>query len=443
MSTARSLATLERIAGAQAEAAPHLAGGALWAARRHTALERLLEHGLPGRRDENWRHFDLRAVDKRDFRRVAAPALDAGMLGRALDALPGACRLVLVNGRYSATLSSASLPAGVSATPLHEALARDPGGAAGRLAPPGEGTDERYALVAEAFAGEGLLLEFAPGAEVIAPVEVVHVAASDSPGAMHTRLLIDAGPGSRAAVVERFISVGAAELFVNLHAEVAVAEGAALAYYRVQQLGGTTTLVETLSTRIARDGHYAQHGFPLGAAVARTSQRVVLAGEGAEAILDGLFLADGTRQVDLYALLEHAAPRTRSEQVFRGVATDTGHGAFNGKVIVHAGAQKSDSSQSSRNLILSPAAEIDVRPQLEIHADDVKCSHGATVGSLDPNQLFYLLSRGLDRRTAQGLLTFAFCEDVLRRVRLPELRRALEAAVVGRLPDREVILEFV
>jgi Fe-S cluster assembly protein SufD len=443
VSAARGPTVLERIGSAQAEAEPRLGGGPLWAARRQAALQRLLARGLPTRRDENWKYLNLRSVEKRDFRPVAGAAPDLAAIEPQLVALPDACRIVLVDGRHAPWLSSPALPAGVVATPLHEALARSPESLAGRLAAPGDGADERFALLAEAFTGAGLVLELAAGAEVSTPLYIVHVSTGRTPGAAHSRVVIDARPRARAVVVEHFLSVGGAETLQNLQLQVDVADGAQLDHYRVQQLGTATAMVETLQVRVGAQARYEQHGFPLGAAIARTSLRLVLDGEGAEGIVNGLFLADGSRQVDLYTLIEHARAHTRSVEMFRGIAADTGHGAFNGRIIVQPGAQKSDSSQSSRNLILSPAAEIDARPQLEIHADDVKCSHGATIGSLDPNQLFYLLSRGLDRATAQGLLTFAFCEDVLRRVRLPALRRHLELAVVGRLPDRDIIREFV
>jgi Fe-S cluster assembly protein SufD len=177
--------------------------------------------------------------------------------------------------------------------------------------------------------------------------------------------------------------------------------------------------------------------------VLRSNLHLRLAGAGAECALHGLFMVDGQRQADLYTLIEHVAGHTRSEELVRGVATNRGRGAFNGRILVGPGAAKADSSQSSRNLILSERAEINSRPQLEILTDDVKCSHGSTTGSLDPTQLFYLLSRGIDPETARGLLTFAFCEDVVARVSHPALRTHIEELVVGRLPDRDIIREFL
>jgi len=153
-------------------------------------------------------------------------------------------------------------------------------------------------------------------------------------------------------------------------------------------------------------------------------------------------MVDGERQADLYTQIAHHGVATRTHQNFRGIASERGRGAFNGRIVVHPAARGADASQSSRNLLLTPLAEINSRPQLEIHTDDVKCRHGATIGTLDPAQLFYLLARGIDPAVAQSLLTFAFCEDVVAGVPLPELRRTIEELVVGRLPDRDVIRSF-
>lgn len=443
MNAVRGPSALELIASAQAEAEPRLGGGPVWASRRRQALARLQAHGLPTRRDENWKYLNLRAVEKREFRAGMGRETSSAALQPHLVPLRDACRVVLVDGRYSTALSSPERPPGLGVTGLDAALAAAPDAWAERLPSPGDGADERFALLAEAFAGQGLLLEVASDTALQPIVYLVHVSTGATAGATHARVRIESGRHCRWTLVEHFISLGHASVLSNLHSEVVVGEGARLDHYRVQQLDPATALIDTRQVQVLADGHYDQHDYALGAAVDRMNLHLVLDGAGAQSVVNGLFVADGLRQVDLYTLVEHARPHTRSEQVFRGMATAAGRGAYNGKVIVRPGAQKADSSQSSRNLLLSPAAEICARPQLEIYADDVKCSHGTTVGQLDEAQFFYLLSRGLDRATAQGLLTFAFCEDVLQRVRPSALRRHLEEAVVGRLPDRDLIREFV
>lgn len=428
---------VERVARAHAALRARLRGGPAWQARRQAALERLLRVGLPDRRDENWKYLDWPEVMARELAPsaespAASPPPEADL------ALPGACRLVTVDGRLSAGLSDRALPAGVAVEELGAALERDPA-LAERLRVPGDDADDRFALLAEAFTDAGVLIRVAAGAEVAVPIHVLHVGEA---GASHARVAIEAGSGSRLQLVEQFLG-GAAGGLANLSVEIAVGAGARLEHVRLHEQQASAVHVETLSVAQERDSRYRLQSFVLGGRVVRSGLRLRLAGAGAETEVEGLFMVDGVRQADLYTVIEHLAPRTRTVENFRGVASNRGRGAFNGRIVVHEGAAKADSRQTSRNLILTPLAEINARPQLEILTDDVQCSHGSTVGSLDPQQFFYLLSRGLDPATARGLLTFAFCEDVVARAPWPELRRHVEELVVGRLPDRDVIREFV
>jgi len=434
---------IERIELAHAAALPRLRGGPAWARRRSAALERLLAHGLPDRRDENWKYLDWTEIGRRGFHLREAPVLAGGQLAPLLLGLPAARRIVLTDGQYDHALSSAVSGDGIAVESLAAAVERDPEGVAQRLRTPGDDADDRFALLAEAFTNDGLLIRIADGASEGEMLYVVHVSTGATPAASHSRILIEAGRGSSARLVEHFVSVNEGADFSNLAAEIRIADGALLEHLRLHQRAADAVQVETVLVRQARDSRYTQRGFVLGGRIVRSNLHLRLEGPGAEAGIHGLFMVDGSRQADLYTLIEHAAARTRSVQVFRGVATDRGRGAFNGRIVVHEGAPKTDAQQSSRNLILSPLAEINARPQLEILTDDVKCSHGATTGSLDANQLFYLLSRGIDPETARGLLTFAFCEDVVAGVADPALRRHLEELVVGRLPDRDIIKEFV
>jgi Fe-S cluster assembly protein SufD len=429
---------VERIACAHAELRGRLRGGPAWQSRREAALQRLVRRGLPDRRDENWKYLDWPEVMTREFAPAAAPAAEppaaAGL------ELPGAFRIVTVDGRYSPALSDRGLPAGVTVEDLGSALEREPA-LAGRLRVPGEDADDRFALLAEAFTDAGALIRIAANADIEAPLHLLHLGTGSA--ASHARLVIEAGPDSRARIVEQFLGGGDESGLSNLVVEVAVAAGASLEHVRLHEQPATAVHVETLAVTQGRDSRYRQQSFILGGRVVRSGLRLALAGRGAENEVEGLFMVDGVRQADVYTVIDHLAPHTRTVETFRGVASDRGRGAFNGRIVVHEGAAKSDSQQSSRNLILTPLAEINARPQLEILTDDVKCSHGTTIGSLDPQQFFYLLSRGLDPATARGLLTFAFCEDVVAKIRWPELRRHVEELVVGRLPDRDIIREFV
>ena len=428
---------VERVALAHADLRGRLPGGPAWQARRDAALERLLRAGLPDRRSENWKYLDWPEVMAREFAPAAGPAAAPAAPGTGFE-LGGACRIVTVDGRYSPGLSDRALPDGVAVEDLGAALERDPA-LAGRLRVPGDDADDRFALLAEAFTDAGVLIRIAAGAKVEAPLQLVHLGSAAS---SHARIVIEAGDASRASVVEQFLG-GAEGGLANLAVEIAVGAGARLEHVRLHEQQAAAVHVETLAVVQERDSRYRQQVFVLGGRVVRSGLRLRLAGAGAETEVEGLFMVDGQRQADLYTLIEHLAPHTRTVENFRGVASDRGRGAFNGRIVVHEGAAKADSRQSNRNLILTPLAEINSRPQLEILTDDVKCSHGSTVGSLDPQQLFYLLSRGLDPATARGLLTFAFCEDVVARIPWPGLRRHVEELVVGRLPDRDIIREFV
>lgn len=429
---------IERIAASHAARAAGLAGGPVWTRRRARALETLVRRGLPDRRDENWRYLDHARIARYDFAASAAPAaIDAGALAARILPMPGARRVVLVDGRHDAGLSDADTGSGVEVLDLRALLARDPDAALALLRTPGEDADDRYALLADAFAADGAVIRVAAGAVPAGPLYLVHVSAAPGPAAHQARIVIDVGAGANVTLVEHFIALGDADAFGNLAAEMQVGASARVTHLRLHEHGGSAAQVETWVTRLADGSHYDQHLLALGGRLLRSNLRLALEGRAAECRLSGLFLADGERQVDLHTRVGHHGAATRTRQDYRGIASGRGRGAFNGLIVVHPGARGADASQSSRNLLLSPLAEINARPQLEIHVDDVQCRHGATTGTHDPEQYFYLLSRGIDPATAKGLLTFAFCHDLVGRLPLPELRAAVEARIAGLLPDRE------
>jgi len=440
MSAVPADSPIERIAHAHAAIRGRLRGGPAWDARREDALVRLVARGLPDRRDENWKYLDWPELARREFGPGERSRVSRGQLEPLLLPVGEAHRIVLLDGRYEPALSLLPTDGSVTVESLAAASERDPEGLARSLRTPGDAADERFALLAEAFADDGALVRVAEGAAVGQPVYLVHVA---SGAATHARVLVETARSSRIRLVEHFVSTGDAECFTNLDCELRLGEGSRIEHLRLHQQQGPVAHVETLLARQARDSAYTQALFAIGGRIVRSNVHVRLEGAAAETQVHGLFMVDGARQADVYTLVEHVAAHTRSEQVFRGVASGRGRGAYNGRVRVLEGAAKADSQQSSRNLLLSPLAEINARPQLEILTDDVKCSHGATTGSLDADQLFYLLSRGIDPDTARGLLTFAFCEDVVARVAEPALRRHIEELVVGHLPDRDIIREFV
>lgn len=433
---------LQRIASSHAGQASRLAGGATWARRRELALARVLDRGLPDRRDENWKYLDHAKIAERTFDAAPRVSLTADRLAPFLLPLGAARRLVLVDGHFEALLSDADRGAGIAVDDLETLLSRDPARALGLLREPGDDADDRYALLADAFAAGGVVIRVEAQAEPAELLYLLHITSGALPGTSHARVVIEVGVGASLRLVEQFVALGEEPAFSNLAAELRIDAGASVEHVRLHQSGAQTAQLETWHVLQQAGSSYSQHLFALGGRLLRSNLHLSLAGARANCRLAGLFMVDGERQADLYTQIAHHGAATRTIQDYRGIASERGRGAFNGRIVVHPTARGADASQSSRNLLLTPLAEINSRPQLEIHTDDVKCRHGATIGTLDPAQLFYLLARGLDPATARSLLTFAFCEDVITSMPLPELRRTVEELVVGRLPDRDVIRGF-
>ena len=433
---------LQRIAASHAGQAAQMAGGVAWARRRELALARVLDRGLPDRRDENWKYLDHAKIAERKFDPVPHLALTADRLAPCLLPLSAARRVVLVDGRFEPLLSDANAGAGVVVDDLESLLSHDPARAMHLLREPGDDADDRYALLADAFAAGGVVIRVGASAAPADPLYLLHVSSGSLPGTSHARVVIEVGAGAGLRLVEQFVTLDAAPAFSNLAAELRIDAGATVEHIRLHQSGTQSAQLETWFVEQQADSSYSQHLFALGGRMLRSNLTLSLIGARAHCRLAGLFMVDGERQADLYTRITHHGVATRTIQNYRGIASERGRGAFNGRIVVQPAARGADASQSSRNLLLTPLAEINSRPQLEIHTDDVKCRHGATIGTLDPAQLFYLLARGLDPATARSLLTFAFCEDVITGVPLPELRRTIEELVVGRLPDRDVIRSF-
>ena len=414
-------ALTDRIAADFASTAHEPPGSGQAAVRRRAALEALTSGGLPGSRDENWKYANLRSLERARFI-PAPPAPALAALGDLPAALPAIARYVFVDGRFAPQASAALGPA-VRATPEAPAT-RAPR------------ADERFALLNQAFATDGLVIDIDERHGTPLQLEVLFVASAEAPsGASYPRLEVRLHPGAQLTLIERHLSATAGGSFVTSAVQVDLARGARLEHYRLQELSARSTLFDTLSASLAEDAAYRLHVVSTGAQSARSTLALRLLGERADRALAVAALGDRQQVQDGYAVVEHSAANARTVQTFRGIAAGRARVAFNGKIIVAPGAHGTDSRQSLRGLLAGPEAEIDVRPQLEIYNDDVRCSHGATAGKLDDNMLFYLLSRGLDRDTAQRLLKWAFLEDVISQVTLPPLRRQIEERLAGHLRD--------
>lgn len=391
------------------EALPVREAAGLGAARRG-ALEALLRDGLPHARVEAWKYTPLRALERRAFAPApsAAPAIDRAPLAR----IP-APRLVLVNGRFDPVLSDLSgLGIGVACRPLSQALLDADARQVNFLAREYARADEPFARLNTALADEGLVLRVPDDVDA-GTVHLVLVGASDADRAWHLRHLIQLHAGAALRLVEHRIAAGAHAHLANEVMHVHLGRGARLAHARVQDDAPGATLFLRTDAVLARGAQYRRLDLELGAGLSRHELNVALQGDGAQVDANGVLLGTGRRHLDTRLALDHVAPNTACNLTWRGLGAGRSRVVFHGGILIRAGADGSAADLSNKNLLLSTDAEIDSQPVLEIHADEVKAAHGATVGQLDPTALFYLRSRGLPSDVACAMLTAAFCRETL------------------------------
>ena len=406
---------------------------------RANAIARFTERGFPTSRDEDWKYTRTAAIEKRGFSCavVAEAAVDMASMESLLQAESAGQRLVFINGRYFPALSRLDdLPDGVTLAALSQVLRTTPDALKGLLGEVAVLDRHSFAALNTAFADDGVYLSIAGGTVVEQPLHTVFITTAALDGhVVHPRVLVRAGDNSQATLVERYIALDNALYFTNVVAEIKLGNNASLDYYRVQEEAAKAFHIGGIHVHQGRDSRFSTHGVSLGNAVLRNDIDVQLAASGAHCDLIGLYLAGGRQHVDIHTRIDHLQPHGSSNEFYKGILDGHGRGVFNGKVIVHPDAQKTDARQSNKNLLLSDNAEADTKPQLEIYADDVKCSHGATVGQLDADAVFYLRSRGVDEATARHLLTHAFAGEIIEQVKLPTLRAYLDSAVMARLPQ--------
>jgi Fe-S cluster assembly protein SufD len=417
------------------EAAAAAAVGPEWLAeRRRDGLEAFAAAGFPGRREEDWKYTDLKLVARRSFAFGVAPDVTLPEI-EGLDC-PA---IVFANDRL---VETRGLPGGTAVLPLAQAVAAGHPACRellGRIAKPER---HRFAALGTALFSDGILVDLAPGTTLDAPLRIVFLAGGEGgPGLACPRVLVRAGAHSRATIIEHYAAAPGESLSLAV-TELAVGPGSHLEHYRLQEASGEAFHLGVLAAKLERDATLVSHNLSVGGRIARLDLDVELAAPGARVDMNGLYVVRDRQHADSHTRVDHAVPRTTSDELYRGVLTGKSRAVFNGKAIVHPGAAGTDARQSNANLLLSPEAEVDTKPELEIYADDVKCAHGATTGQLDTAALFYLRSRGIDEGTAKSLLTFAFADTVLARMPLLPLRRHAEQLVVGRLPDADRIREF-
>jgi len=390
---------------------------------RRALLDAALRDGLPGPRTEAWKYTALRALERRSFAPAATPpaAVDPTLLA----GIP-APRLVFVNGALDASLSDvATLDTGITlATVSHGDVGGDLH--ARRFDQPAE----VFARLNTALARDGVQLRVDAGIQAPTPVHLVFVGAPEADDvAWHLRHAIALGTGASVAVVEHHLASGGHAHLGNDLVQVELAAGARLRHLRLQDESPRATRFLRTEANLSAGASYARVDLELGAALSRHELNVRLAGEGARLSANGVLLADGRRHLDTRLGIEHVARDTACDLLWRGLGAGRGRGVFHGGITIHAGADGSDANLSNKNLLLSEDAEIDTQPVLEIHADEVKAAHGATVGQLDPIALFYLRSRGLGETAARRLLTTAFCREVVAGIEDAGLRAVADAAL--------------
>jgi Fe-S cluster assembly protein SufD len=410
---------------------------------RADGFARFSELGFPTTHDEDWRFTNIAPISRTAFQLADG----AGKINpRDLDPfrIPGAaCQLVFVNGRYAPELSTAGkLPKGVRVSSLAEAIKNDAASLEAHLGRYASFDRDTFIALNSAFLADGGYVYVPRGVVVEAPICLLYVSTGNGAPAMaHPRNLIVAEDHSQVTVVEDYVSVASGVMFSNVVTELFAGNDAVVAHYMIEREDTQALNVSTLRIEQGRNANVESHSLLLGGALVRNNVHPVLAGEGGECLINGLFIGKGRQHMDNYMLVEHAQPRCNSRQFYNGILDEHAHGVFHGRIIVHKDAQKTDAKQTNRNLLLSDEAQIDTKPQLEIYADDVKCTHGATIGQVEENALFYLRSRGLDEIAARRLLLYAFASECLERMRTGPVRNYLEALTPGWLPEGTAMVQ--
>jgi len=423
----------------QPEAAEWLSG------LRERGIARSESLGFPTTKNEDWHFTSVAPIAERSFRTAAVSLSDVSSEGSTAGVVARADlarftfgeekwhTLVFVNGEFAPDLSSyAGMGTGVRVSSLARAIRSGTGRPERHVGKIAAFDDHFFTALNTAFIRDGAFIEIQPDAVVDQPIHLLFVSEGYGEAVSHPRNLIVAARNSRATVIESYVSIRDSIYFTNAVTEISVGEGARLDHYKIQRESEKAFHVGTTQARQARDSQLHSFSLAVGGSLARTNIYTSLDGEGATCTLNGLYLADGSQHIDNQTSIEHIAPNCPSHEVYKGVLDGRSHGVFNGKVYVHPEAQKTDGKQSNNNLLLSATARIDTKPQLEIFADDVKCTHGATVGRLDDMAMFYLNSRGIGAARARTLLTYAFAADVLETIELEPLKKQLEEMVLER-----------
>jgi len=416
---------------------------------RQAAFARFAELGLPTVKDEEWKYTSLAPLAQIQFVSPAPEARPPRVTLEQLDLMAGgppgdgAVRLVFLDGRYQPELSSrAGSAGGAFIGSLAAAIAERPELVDRELARHADHHHDALTALNTAFIEDGAFISLPAGAELQGPIHLLFVSTAPAkPTLSQPRNLILLGEGSRATIVETYAGLSDDVYFTNAVTEVVLGENSHLDHYKLQEESVRAFHIALTQVHHGRHSRFTSHSVALGAALARNEVRTLLASEGSECALNGLYLATGKQHLDNRTLIDHQAARCTSRELYKGVLDGQSRGVFSGRVLVRHDAQKTDASQTNKNLLLSDEALVDTKPQLEIFADDVKCAHGAAVGQLDEDALFYLRSRGIGQEAAKSLLTYAFASEMVNLIPLGPLRARVRDLVTSRLPEWEKLKE--
>jgi Fe-S cluster assembly protein SufD len=397
---------------------------------RQNGFTRFAETGFPTLRDEDWRFTNLSAIAQTPFHLVRnGKSLPSAAEVSAYQIAGAACELVFVDGRWIRSLSSVrELPDGLRVASLAAEITNHSGAIEPHLGRYLDIQRDPFSALNTAFMEDGAYIEVSRGVVLESPIHLLFLSTAHDRAMMnHPRNLIVCGENSQATIIEDYVSLGrGSRVLSNTATELIAGDHSVISHYMIEREDEEAFNVSTLRIQQGRAADVASHSILSGGALVRNNVHPVLAGEGSECLINGLFMGRHHQHLDNYMLVEHASPHCGSRQFYNGILDHQAHGVFHGRIIVHKNAQKTDAKQTNRNLLLSDTAQIDTKPQLEIYADDVKCTHGATIGQIEENSLFYLRSRGIDEASARRLLLFAFASECLDRMRTGPARTYVE-----------------
>jgi Fe-S cluster assembly protein SufD len=383
------------------------------------ALLHLENSGIPNAKHEEYKYFNADAILKKEFKNIEQKFLDVTNIEDYK--LENTITLVVVNGNYSEALSDKIILKGLHIN-MFSNLNKSGKALIGSVA---DVESDAFIALNTAFSGNGFHLKIEKGAALSIPLHILYVSSSESPALVNTRNLIELEEGTEATIIEQQVVVGKGQVFTNYLSEKLIAPNAKLTSYLLQDEGALGFSVNTSQVKLERDGRYDNVTVTLSGQAVRNNHNVVLGGLNGEAHLYGLFLSGGSQLVDNHTLMDHQVPHCESNELYKGIINDKSTGVFNGKIFVRRDAQKTNAYQSSKNILLSDDATINTKPQLEIYADDVKCSHGTSTGKIDENALFYLNARGIGKESARKLLLASFAQEVINKIEVDSLREKI------------------